>query len=115
MYCTGGIRCEKGGPIAEAVGFKEVYQLEGGILNYFKECGGAHYQGDCYVFDDRVALRPDLQVSDIAQCSVCQSILSAEDQDSVHYVKNISCPACLNSPSRIIPAHPMQERKSTSA
>lgn len=60
FYCTGGIRCEKAAPIAKKAGFKEVYQLEGGILNYFKECGGAHYQGDCYVFDERVALTPEL-------------------------------------------------------
>lgn len=61
LYCTGGIRCEKAAPIAQKAGFKEVYQLEGGILNYFKQCGGAHYQGDCYVFDERVALTPELK------------------------------------------------------
>jgi predicted sulfurtransferase len=55
MFCTGGIRCEKATPIAEKLGFKEVYQLEGGILNYFKHCGDDHYQGTCYVFDERVA------------------------------------------------------------
>lgn len=61
FYCTGGIRCEKAAPIAKKVGFKQAYQLEGGILNYFKECGGAHYQGDCYVFDERKALTPELK------------------------------------------------------
>jgi UPF0176 protein len=61
MFCTGGIRCEKAAPMAKKLGFKEVYQLEGGILAYFQECGGDHYQGDCFVFDDRVALRSDLK------------------------------------------------------
>ena len=60
VFCTGGIRCEKASPIALQAGFKEVYQLDGGILNYFKEIGGEHYQGDCFVFDQRVAVRPDL-------------------------------------------------------
>lgn len=60
-YCTGGVRCEKAGPAIEALGFKEVYQLDGGILNYFEKCGGEHWQGDCFVFDDRHALTPELK------------------------------------------------------
>lgn len=56
MFCTGGIRCEKASPIAIKAGFKEVYQLEGGILKYFEECGSAHYAGDCFVFDERRAV-----------------------------------------------------------
>ena len=62
-FCTGGIRCEKAAPYLEKAGFTEVYQLDGGILDYFKECGGAHYEGDCFVFDQRVALNPDLGTS----------------------------------------------------
>ncbi len=61
FYCTGGIRCEKAAPLAIKAGFKEAYQLEGGILNYFKECQDAHYEGACYVFDERVALTPELK------------------------------------------------------
>jgi UPF0176 protein len=60
MFCTGGIRCEKAGPLMEREGF-EVYQLEGGILKYFEECGNAHYRGECFVFDERVGLTPDLR------------------------------------------------------
>lgn len=63
FYCTGGIRCEKAAPLAKKAGFKKVYQLEGGILHYFKECGGAHYEGDCYVFDERKALTPSLKAA----------------------------------------------------
>ncbi len=56
LYCTGGIRCEKAAPLATLAGFKEVYQLEGGILDYFKDCGHAFYEGDCFVFDERRAI-----------------------------------------------------------
>ncbi len=60
-YCTGGIRCEKAAPLLKANGFQEVYQLEGGILKYFEECGSAHYTGDCFVFDNRVTLNAQLE------------------------------------------------------
>ncbi len=60
-FCTGGIRCEKAGPLLERFGFSDVYQLDGGILKYFEECGGEHYHGDCFVFDQRVALDADLR------------------------------------------------------
>ena len=62
-YCTGGIRCEKAAPWLISQGFREVYQLEGGILNYFEQCGGAHFRGECFVFDERVALDPALRAS----------------------------------------------------
>lgn len=61
MFCTGGIRCEKASVAALRAGFDEVYQLDGGILKYFEECGGSYYEGSCYVFDERVALTPDLK------------------------------------------------------
>ena len=56
MFCTGGIRCEKAGPYMEREGFEHVFQLDGGILKYFEDCGGAHYAGDCFVFDRRVGV-----------------------------------------------------------
>jgi predicted sulfurtransferase len=58
MFCTGGIRCEKAAALALKENFREVYQLDGGILRYFEECGDTHYQGSCFVFDERVALEP---------------------------------------------------------
>lgn len=61
MFCTGGIRCEKATVVAMRQGFDEVYQLDGGILKYFKECGGVHYDGKCFVFDERGALDSDLK------------------------------------------------------
>ena len=59
-FCTGGIRCEKAAIHMKAIGIEHVYQLEGGILKYFEETGGAHYQGDCFVFDEREAVSADL-------------------------------------------------------
>jgi predicted sulfurtransferase len=61
MFCTGGIRCEKATALALKEGFTDVYQLEGGILKYFEEIGGAHYKGDCFVFDNRVTVDPELR------------------------------------------------------
>lgn len=60
-FCTGGIRCEKAAIHMQAIGIERVYQLEGGILKYFEEVGGAHYHGDCFVFDEREAVSTDLQ------------------------------------------------------
>jgi UPF0176 protein len=62
-YCTGGIRCEKAAIYLQEMGLESVYQLEGGILKYFEEVGGAHYQGDCFVFDERIGLAPDLSAT----------------------------------------------------
>ena len=66
-FCTGGIRCEKAAPLLIKEGYSEVYQLDGGILKYFERCGGAHYRGECFVFDQRVALGPDLQPTGTAE------------------------------------------------
>ena len=59
-FCTGGIRCEKAAPYLVQKGFKEVYQLDGGILKYFEKVGGEHWEGDCFVFDERITVKPDL-------------------------------------------------------
>jgi len=94
MFCTGGIRCEKAGPMMEKIGFREIYQLDGGILAYLERNGSAHYSGDCFVFDKRVALDGNLQPSGIAQCYVCQAILTHEDQKSPRYQPGENCPYC---------------------
>jgi RluA family pseudouridine synthase len=102
MYCTGGIRCEKAGPYMQQAGFREVYQLEGGILKYFEECGGAHYQGDCFVFDQRVALDSRLSETETTMCFACQEPLTADDQASPQYVVGESCPYCYKSPEETL-------------
>jgi len=71
-FCTGGIRCEKAAPWMLEQGFKEVYQMEGGILNYFAQTGGNHWHGDCFVFDDRVELDKSLTPTGASWCTDCQ-------------------------------------------
>ena len=71
-FCTGGIRCEKAAPWMLEQGFSEVYQIEGGILNYFERTGGAHWEGDCFVFDDRVEVDKSLAPTGATWCTDCQ-------------------------------------------
>jgi len=99
MFCTGGIRCEKAGPFMEREGFKNIFQLEGGILKYFEDCGGAHYDGECFVFDQRVGLDPSLQETESLQCFRCQTPLSATDQTDPRYVPGQGCPYCFKTPA----------------
>ena len=94
MFCTGGIRCEKAGPFMEKAGFTNVHQLEGGILKYFEECGGAHYQGECFVFDRRVGVDPQLRETNSVLCYNCQLPLTEEEQRDPRYVPDVSCPQC---------------------
>ncbi len=93
-FCTGGIRCEKAGPFMEMAGFEDVYQLEGGILKYFEECGDSHYKGDCFVFDYRVAVDAALNETEATQCYACQIPLTVQEQQSEKYVIGVSCPYC---------------------
>lgn len=99
MFCTGGIRCEKAGPFMEREGFKSVFQLDGGILKYFEEVGGEHYDGECFVFDQRVGVDPSLHETGSSQCFRCQSPLSVADQQHEHYVPGVSCPFCFKTPA----------------
>lgn len=98
-YCTGGVRCEKAALLLEHDGFTEVYQLEGGILNYFAQCGGAHYHGECFVFDDRIAVDAKLAPTGTVQCKNCFGPVTREQQQSLDYVAGQVCPSCLSSPS----------------
>ena len=87
-FCTGGIRCEKAAELMAQKGFKNVYQLHGGILNYFEKCGGDFYRGECFVFDQRVALNSALQETDTKQCFDCRSPLKTQD------ILEAKCPQC---------------------
>jgi predicted sulfurtransferase len=97
--CTGGIRCEKAAPLMLSLGFQHVYQLEGGMLRYFEECGGAHWEKECFVFDERVALNPNLQETTTVQCFACRSPLTPEEQKDVRYQIGLSCPYCIVMPA----------------
>lgn len=93
-FCTGGIRCEKAAIHMQNIGYDNVYQLEGGILNYFEEVGGVHYKGDCFVFDYRTALNPQLEPTVTTQCFACRAIVTPREQLSPDYAYGIRCPHC---------------------
>jgi UPF0176 protein len=93
-FCTGGIRCEKAAIHMQEIGYDNVYQLEGGILKYFEEVGGAHYTGDCFVFDYRTALNPKLEPTVTTQCFACRAVVTPREQLSPQYVYEVSCPHC---------------------
>ena len=97
MFCTGGIRCEKAGPFLLREGFEQVFQLDGGILKYFEDCGGDHYRGECFVFDKRVGVDPGLAETANAQCFVCLRPLNEAEQTDPRYVEGKSCPHCFRS------------------
>lgn len=94
-FCTGGIRCEKAAPFLVREGFSEVYQLEGGILKYFELCGGAHFEGECFVFDRRVGVDARLQETASVLCFACQTPLTVAEQKDPRYVPDRSCPHCV--------------------
>lgn len=98
MFCTGGIRCEKATALMLDLGFKDVYHLQGGILNYLAKIADAdnHWNGECFVFDKRVAVDRDLAEGGYVQCHACRRPLGAADIDSEHYVEGISCPKCIH-------------------
>lgn len=98
MFCTGGIRCEKSTAYMRQQGFEEVYHLEGGILKYLEEVPAEEsmWKGDCFVFDNRVAVNHKLEKSDYDQCYACRMPITKADQESPAYVKGESCPHCID-------------------
>ena len=101
-FCTGGIRCEKAAIHMKNIGFDSVYQLDGGILKYFEEVGGAHYTGDCFVFDYRTALNPQLEAVTTTQCFACRAVVTPREQLSSQYVYGVACPHCALSEQVIL-------------
>ena len=99
MFCTGGIRCEKSTAYLKEQGFDEVYHLEGGILKYLEEIPSEEtlWQGECFVFDGRVAVNHELQQGQYDQCYACRYPITEEDKQSPDYVKGVSCHRCINT------------------
>jgi len=93
IYCTGGIRCEKAGPLMKKFGI-ETYQLKGGILKYFEETSAPSWDGECFVFDYRVAVNKQLQPGKSEICYGCNMPLTQEERQSHHYEEDFSCPNC---------------------
>ena len=96
MFCTGGIRCEKASIYLEQKGFKNIFQLKGGILNYLKKIKkkNSMWKGECFVFDNRVSVKHDLIVGTYGICSGCRNPISRKDKKSKKYEEGVSCPRC---------------------
>ena len=98
MFCTGGIRCEKASSLMKNKGFKNVFHLKGGILKYF-ECipeTQSRWEGECFVFDDRVSLKHDLSIGTYDMCHGCRMPITDKDKQSNKYIRGVTCPNCYN-------------------
>jgi UPF0176 protein len=103
MFCTGGIRCEKSTALLKQLGFDEVYHLKGGILKYLEEVPESEtlWEGECFVFDERVTVNHALEKGSYAQCNACRMPITRDDMASDSYSPGISCPHCIDSLSAV--------------
>jgi UPF0176 protein len=99
MFCTGGIRCEKASAFMLKEGFEEVYHLQGGILKYLEEVpkGESEWEGECFVFDNRVSVDHELSQGSYDQCHGCRRPITPEDKLSPNYQAGVACPACYDT------------------
>lgn len=98
MFCTGGIRCEKATNYVIKSGFKDVFQLEGGIINYLQKTRNTKklWEGDCFVFDERVSINKALEKGKYNQCYACRYPLTKQEMTSKLYIEGVSCPKCFD-------------------
>jgi len=103
MFCTGGIRCEKASIYLNQKGFKNVFQLKGGILNYLKKSNKKHnlWKGECFVFDNRVSVKHNLNIGTYSICGGCRKPISITDKKSKKFERGVSCSKCKDSLSRL--------------
>ena len=103
MFCTGGIRCEKASIFLKREGFKNVFQLKGGILNYLNKVKreDSLWKGECYVFDNRISLKHKLKQGTHSMCSGCRTPIAAKDKKSNKYEEGVSCPRCFDTLTNI--------------
>ena len=102
MFCTGGIRCEKASVYLEKKGFKNIYLLKGGILNYLKQIKQKNslWKGECFVFDNRVSLKHGLAQGTYSICGGCREPISVKDKKSRKYEEGVTCPSCFSKLSK---------------
>ena len=98
MYCTGGIRCEKASSYMKDIGFNNIFQLEGGIINYLNkvEENKGSWDGECFVFDERVSLKYNSEIGNYELCHGCRNPIDEEDKGSIYFEEGVSCPNCIN-------------------
>ncbi|MDA9011416.1 hypothetical protein N9J68_04190, partial [Gammaproteobacteria bacterium] len=99
MFCTGGIRCEKASSFMKDKGFEDVYHLKGGILKYLESIpeDESMWQGECFVFDDRVSVNHQLMPGSYDMCHGCRMPITDNDKASVKYIKGVACPQCFDT------------------
>ena len=113
MFCTGGIRCEKASSMMIKDGFKNVHHLKGGILNYFEKINidESLYDGECFVFDDRVAVKQDLSEGSYDMCHGCRMPITDADKLSKEFIRGVSCPTCFDKTTEEQKARYMSRQK----
>ena len=113
MFCTGGIRCEKASNFLINEGYKNIFQLEGGIIEYLKKTKNKNklWQGECFVFDERVSLNDKLEKGLFSQCFACRSPISYVDTKSKYFKQGVSCPKCFKEKSKKQKARYNERRK----
>ena len=113
MFCTGGIRCEKASSMMLKDGFEHVHHLKGGILNYFEKIDKDQslFNGECFVFDDRVAVKHDLTEGSYDMCHGCRMPITDEDKLSKEFIRGVSCPACFAKTTKEQKARYMSRQK----
>ena len=102
MFCTGGIRCEKASSLMKKEGFKNVYHLKGGILKYFETISvdNSKWEGECFVFDDRVSVMHDLSEGTYDMCHGCRMPITEDDKKSKKYIRGVSCSSCFDKTTK---------------
>ena len=113
MFCTGGIRCEKASSLMMKDGFENVHHLKGGILNYFQSVKNEDslWEGECFVFDDRVSVNQDLTVGTYDMCHGCRMPITEDDKKLKEYIKGVACPKCFNTTTEDQKARYMSRQK----
>ncbi len=101
MFCTGGIRCEKASNYLMTLGYKNVYQLEGGIIEYLRKTKNKNqmWKGECFVFDERITINEKLEKGTYSQCFACRAALTQKEKKSKFFKQGISCPKCFKEKS----------------
>ena len=113
MFCTGGIRCEKASSLMMKDGFENVHHLKGGILNYFQSVKNEDslWEGECFVFDDRVSVNQDLNVGTYDMCHGCRMPITEDDKKLKEFIKGVACPKCFNTTTKDQKARYMSRQK----
>ena len=115
MFCTGGIRCEKASSFMLEQGFEQVYHLQGGILKYLEKVPPSEslWEGECFVFDQRISVGHGLKVGDYDQCHGCRHPVSAEDRASIQFIVGVTCPHCFGKQTEEARARFAERQKQT--